>query len=107
MRDSRERVCRTCFGVLLVVGVGFLFLGLIVVPLRPDFQLEVVLSPDELVDPHRRAEMLALLRRAAGNQWLFWTASGVVVIVTSGIGLWAALGLGYDEKGGSYATDEL
>lgn len=87
MSDSREKTRRTCFGVLLAVGVGFLFLGLTVVPRLPYFQLDTVLSPSELADPHRRAETLALLQRASGNEWLLWVAGGLVVVVASGIGL--------------------
>jgi hypothetical protein len=90
MRTSRERTCRTCFGILLAIGVLFLFVGLLVVPVLPYFQLDAVLSPGELADPAKRAASLALLQKASGNQWLLWTAGGLAVTVASAVGLRAA-----------------
>jgi hypothetical protein len=107
MRNPRERVCRICFGVLLAVGIGFLFVGLVVVPLLPHLQLDAVLTPWELADRQKRDATLVMLKRAAGNQWLFWAAGGLVVTVTSVVGLRAALGSECGEKVKSCATDEL
>jgi hypothetical protein len=74
MREPRERVCRTCFGVLLAVGIGFLFVGLVVVPVLHYFQLDAVLTRRELADRQKHHATLVMLKRAAGNQWLFWAA---------------------------------
>jgi len=90
VRTSQERICRICFGILLAVGTGFVFVGLLVVPILPLFQLDAVLSPSELADPVKRDATRALLEKAAGNQWLFWVAGGLVVTCTSAIGLRAA-----------------
>jgi amino acid transporter len=99
VRFSREHICQICFGVLLLVGVGFLFVGLAVVPLLPHFQLDAVLSPGELANPDKRDATLSLLKKAAGNQWLFWAAGGLVVTCTSAIGLWAALQSRHTKEG--------
>jgi hypothetical protein len=107
MRDRREQICLICFGVLLAVGIGFLLMGLFVVPLMPHFQLDVVLSPSELADPQRRSQTLALFKAASGNQWLFWSLGGLVIILASGSGLWAALGLGCVKKSRIGAGDEV
>lgn len=74
---------------MLAVGVGFVAIGLVVIPVLPYFQLERVLSPAELADKSKSAATLALLERAAGNTWLFWSLGGLFVIVLSAVGLWA------------------
>src|SRR5579883_173765 len=87
MQTAPGRITQTCFIVLIAVGLGFLFVGLLVKPIMPYIQLDRVLTPEELLDPNKRDATVALLKKAAGNEWLFWTASGLVVTVTSGIGL--------------------
>jgi hypothetical protein len=88
MPTSQARICRICFGVLLALGVGLLVMGLLIVPVLPHFQLDVVLTPAELADTHKREATLRMLRIAIGNQWLFWTGAGLVAICASSIGLW-------------------
>lgn len=87
MRTSPGQTCRACFIVLLAAGLCFLFIGLLIEPFRPVFQLDAVLTPEELLDPRKRDATAALLRKAAGNEWLFWTAGGLIVTVTSILGL--------------------
>ena len=82
MSDSRDRVCRTCFGVLLAVGIGFLLLGVTVVPLAPHFQPMSCSRPRNCWTRTNRGHM-DLLKKAAGNQWRFWTAGGLVIIVVT------------------------
>ena len=53
MKYPREGICRICFGVLLAVGVGFVFHGLIVVPASPYFQLDILRSRQP-IGPSRR-----------------------------------------------------
>ena len=93
MSNQRGCVCRICFGLLLAAGIGFLLVGLVVVPVLPYFQLDAVLTRTELADRQKSDATLVLLKKAAGNQWLFWSAAGLVVTVTSAVGLRAALGL--------------
>jgi hypothetical protein len=87
MPTSQVRICRICFGVLLALGVGLLVMGLIIVPVLPHFQLDVVLTPAELADTQKREATLRMLRMATGNQWLFWTGAGLVASCASSIGL--------------------
>src|SRR5262245_50928691 len=47
MRSSPKLICQICVGVLFVLGVGLLAQGLIIDPMLPDFQLDVVLTLDE------------------------------------------------------------
>jgi hypothetical protein len=106
MISSRGAIDRICFGVLMGVGVAFVALGLTVIPLMPYFQLDAVLLPADRNDPNCRAETLAVLNRAAGNQWLFWTGGGLLVIVKSGIGLRSAPRPGECDKIRTRATPE-
>jgi hypothetical protein len=89
MRSAPQGICRICFGVLLALGLGLLAAGLAVVPILPHFQLDAVLTREELTDAPKRAAMLALLKNANGNLWLFWAGAGLVAICASALGLWA------------------
>ncbi len=74
----------------MAIGVLFMLVGLIVVPILPYAQLDAVLTRSELADPAKRADTLALLKKASGNQWLLWTVGGLAVTAVSAIGLRAA-----------------
>ncbi len=98
MERRRSGLSTICFAVLLVVGVGFLFIGLVVIPVLPYFQLDAVLTPAELADESKKEVTLAMLKRAAGNAWVLWSGAGLVVGTVSALGLWAARGA--SEPGG-------
>jgi hypothetical protein len=89
---SPERVCLVCFTILFLTGGLFLLIGLIVVPARPHFQLDVVLTQEELADKTTRDATLSLLKRLneSSNEWRLWTLGGLLVTLTSAIGLGAA-----------------
>jgi len=89
MQCRSARAPKLCFAAMLAVGVGFVAIGLVVIPVLPYFQLDRVLSPAELADESKSAATLALLEKAAGNAWLLWSLGGLVVMVLSSVGLWA------------------
>ena len=80
----------TMFAVTLACGLWQVFVGLVIVPVLPHFQLDRVLNENELADDATRERTLAILKRAAGNQWFFWAAPGAIVSIISALGLCAA-----------------
>lgn len=94
MDNGRAMITRSCFVALLVVGLGFLLIGMAVEPFMPVFALDRVLTPEELADPEKRQATQALLERAQGNRWLIWSLAGIIVAVLSGVGLWTIWGEG-------------
>ncbi len=85
------RTCTICFLAVVLLGVGFVVIGVFVIPVLPHFQLDVVLSPTQLADPRVRDATLAVLERANGNQWLMWTVAGVVLCLVGVTGMHASL----------------
>jgi hypothetical protein len=94
------KVCRYCHVVVMVVGAGFLAIGLFVVPVLPYFQLDVVLSPTELRNQQVHDATLGMLKAASGNQWLVWIAAGGLLVVTGVIGFFASQRLDSDQSTG-------
>ena len=80
---------RTLFVILLACGLWQIFMGLVIVPVRPYVQLDAVLSHDELADEATREKTLTLLQRASGNESFFWLAPGITVSIVSAMGLWS------------------
>jgi len=78
---------RLCFIAVIFLGLVFIFFGVVIIPILPHFQLDVVLTQEELADEARLTSTLAMLKKASGNQWLFWVVGGVVQIVIGGVGL--------------------
>lgn len=81
------RTSTVCFVAVILFGCGLIAMGVLVVPIRPHFQLDAVLSPAQLADPAVRAATLALLQRASGNEWLLWALAGVALCTIGSIGL--------------------
>ena len=65
----------------------FLFFGVVFFPVLPHFQLDVVLTQDQLKDDALRESTLETLDKASGNQSLFWIVGGIAQIVIGAIGL--------------------
>ena len=63
---NRSALTRSCFTALLVVGIGFLLIGMFVVPYLPYFQLDAVLNKVELADEEKKLATLAPAQ--AGNR---------------------------------------
>lgn len=90
MNDGNANIlsARFYFKALFAVGIVLLGIGLLIVPVSPQFQLDAVLSETELADPKTKQATLELLTRANGNQWLVWSVAGVLVSSLSAMGLW-------------------
>lgn len=81
------RICRFSLAVCLAVGVGLMLIAVLLIPALPHFQLDAVLTPQQLADIPTRDSTLALLKKANGNTWLLWFAAELVVTSCAGIGL--------------------
>jgi hypothetical protein len=64
--------------------------AVVLVPALPHFQLDAVLTPQQLADVQTRDTTLALLKKASGNTWLLWFVAGLVVTTCAAIGLAAS-----------------
>lgn len=93
MRIPPQRVCLLGFATTLALGIGWIVIGLLVIPALPWFQLDRVLTREELADPRKREATLELLQCAAGNMWLFWSVAGVLLVIVSAAGLASAFRL--------------
>jgi hypothetical protein len=93
--SERLFLCKVCFSALILVGVGFLAMGLLVRPNRPHFQLDAVLTPEELANDEERQATPTLLKKLArgNNNWIFWTVSGALVTAVSTFGQWMLFGI--------------
>ena len=81
---------RICFVAVIVAGLASMVVGLAVMPFRYLFQLDAVLTPAELRDPQVCESTAALLKNAAGNEWLLWTLFGIIQMVIGTVGLLAS-----------------
>jgi hypothetical protein len=87
-------VCRFSLAACAAIGVCFMLVGVVLVPTLPHLQLDVVLTPQQLAEVETRESTLALLKRASGKMWFFWSAAGLVVTLCAGIGLAASRRVG-------------
>ena len=55
-------------------------------PVLAHFQLDVVLTPEELRDVQFREQTLAILERVTSPQWKGWLVVGTVVTAASVVG---------------------
>ncbi len=83
-------VSRFSLAACAAVGVCFMLAAVVLVPALPHFQLDGVLTPQELADVQKRDATLALLKRASGNTSLLWFAAGLLVTSCAGVGLAAS-----------------
>ena len=81
------QVCRASLAACLAVGIGFMLVAVLLVPALPHFQLDAVLTPQQLADIPTRDTTLALLQKANGNAWLLWFVAGLAVASCAGTGL--------------------
>lgn len=93
MPEQKLRVVTRCFAALLALGTLILAVGALVEPALPYVQLDRVLSPEDLKDQSMKAATLALLQKARGNGWLFWSGAGFLIVSLSIVGLIAAQGI--------------
>lgn len=84
------RVCRISLTICAVVGASLMLAAILIVPSLAYFQLDRVLTPEQLADPQTREATLVLLKKAGGNMWLVWFGAGLAVAVSAGVGLIAS-----------------
>lgn len=80
-------ICRISLAVCGIIGMSFMLAALLFVPVIPLFQLDRVLTPEQLANPQTREATLALLKKAGGNMWLVWFWAGFAITFSAGIGL--------------------
>jgi len=92
MAHSCRPQIRLLFGIQLALGILVLVEGLLIQPNSPHFQLDAVLTPEELRDDDIRTSTLEILERlnAVSNDQLAWTILGTAFAVTSAFGLYLA-----------------
>lgn len=81
------KVATTCFAAILAAGIGMMVYGVVVVPIIPYAQVDVILTPEELADPAKVAATLAMLKKAVANLSLLVTLAGLVITLLSGLGV--------------------
>ena len=74
------------FAFHLVIGIWLIFVGLFAAA-RPHILLDVVLTPDQLSDQKLHDSTLALLQRGAGSDSTWMVGIGVILAVSSLIGV--------------------
>ena len=78
---------RKLFLVQLAGGLLILAWGLLVVPILPYVQLDVVLTPEQLRDQALKQQTLTMLQQIERHDMIWAAAAGLFVVVTSAIGL--------------------
>ena len=84
-----QRTCRISLAVCFAMGALLMIIAVLLVPALPHFQLDRVLTFEELVDPATREATLTLLKKAQGNSYLALFLAGAIVAVAAGVGLFA------------------
>jgi hypothetical protein len=100
------KICTVCFISVIVLGVGFVAIGVLLTPVLPYFQLDAVLSPKELADPQVRDVTLVILKKAGGNQWLLWFLAGAMPCAIGGVGLFASMRMHAQARKGESRTPD-
>ena len=81
-----------CFILVLVIGLGCIVAGPALDTTYPYFQLDVVLTPEELQDDATRERTLEELKRNDRRRdWLYWVVVGLSLVAVGGVGLFAEL----------------
>lgn len=81
-----------CFLLVLTIGLGCILAGPALDTTYPHFQLDVVLTPEELQDDALRERTLEELKRNNRRRdWPFWLLVGVALVSVGGLGLFATL----------------
>lgn len=86
---TRNDVARLCFFGVLFIGLGCIFVCAQLDTIVPYFRLDVVLTPEELADDEITQRTLDYLRSAKSGHAPYWYATGIALVVLSGLGLWA------------------
>jgi hypothetical protein len=77
-----------CFILVALIGLACLVLGPALDTTYPHFQLDVVLSPEEIKDPIVREETLEMLKRHPRRDAPYWILLGLGLFAVSGFGIY-------------------
>jgi hypothetical protein len=89
---ERRALSQLCFILVAMIGVGCILVGPALDVSRPDFQLDVVLTPEELRDDALRERTLAELKRNNHRRdWPYWAVAGAILTAVGSIGLFASV----------------
>jgi hypothetical protein len=86
MTQNRQRRIRRCFIVTGGLGLFLVLFGIFVMPTIPYFQLDAVLTPDQLRDEKLMDETLMMLQKVLGNQPQFCMLFGLAIVAASAVG---------------------
>jgi hypothetical protein len=79
-----------CFILVLIIGLGCILAGPALDTTYPHFQLDVVLTPEELQDDALRERTLEDLKRNNRRRdWPFWLMVGAALVAVGGVGLFS------------------
>lgn len=89
---ERRAISQICLILVAMIGVGCILAGPALDVSRPDFQLDVVLTREELRDDALRERTLAELKRNNHRRdWPYWAVAGAVLFAVGSIGLFASV----------------
>jgi hypothetical protein len=83
---------RVLFAIVVCISGYLLAVGLFVLPMKVHFQLDVILSPEELRDEKTRVRTLEILEKASqgGKEGFFVAIPAAVMVVVGLIGLFVS-----------------
>ena len=84
---SPRGVLTACLAAVIGLGTALLLMGLLIEPLLPLHQVDVVLTPQQLADDRVRRETQEMLAKARGNIPFAWLAAGLIAVVSGATGL--------------------
>ncbi|HEV7280944.1 MAG TPA: hypothetical protein VGN57_12135 [Pirellulaceae bacterium] len=83
------QIAGLCLIGALLGGLACVFLGSQLDTILPHFLLDHVLSPEELRDEAIRDRTLEALKAAKSGHARYWYLVGGLLVIISGVGLWA------------------
>ncbi|MBA3314167.1 MAG: hypothetical protein M3552_14490 [Planctomycetota bacterium] len=82
-----------CSAVTICVGFFLMLMGVVIEPLLPLHQVDVVLTREQLADEEIRHHTQEMLQRARGNIPFAWLAAGLAAEASGWIGHEAAVAI--------------
>ena len=95
-----------CFAITIAIGLLCLMLATITTPaILAIFQLDAVLTSDELQDPELRRRVSAALKGNHSRQNVFWVVVGLANISVGAFGLYSSCSVGSRSQTSSLGAD--
>jgi len=80
-------IIRMCFALIVVIGIGCIFVGPALDAAYPHVKLEHVLGSDELADQATHERTLDILKRGSRTDWPVWMLLGAILFAIGFVGL--------------------